>query len=149
MQLRTPDQVDWKLLHELVRDSRCSLRELGAVVGLSAPSVRDRLRRLEDDGVIRQYTVELDARALGFAMEAIVRVEPLPGRLREVEEIIRAMPEVTACDVVTGDDCFVARLALRSIDGLDPLLQPMQHLARTNTSIVKRRLVPYRSVPLD
>jgi Lrp/AsnC family leucine-responsive transcriptional regulator len=104
---------------------------------------------MEEDGVIRHYTVELDARALGFAMEAIVRIEPLPGRLRDVEETILAMPEVTACDVVTGDDCFVARLALRSIEDLDVLLQPMHHLARTSSSIVKRRLVSHRAVPLS
>lgn len=149
MAVRAPDLLDRQLLRALERDSRISLRELGALVGLSAPAVRDRLRRLEEDGVVERFTVELDARALGFAMEAIVRVEPLPGRMREVEEMIRAMPQVTACDVVTGDDCFIARLALRSIEDLDTLLQPMHHLARTSSSIVKRRLVSHRSVPLS
>lgn len=143
----TLDATDQSILDILIADSRASLREIGARIGLSAPAVRDRIRRLEDQGVIEGFTVRVNRRALGFALEAVLRVEPLPGRLRRVETILQAMPEITECAVVTGEDCFVARLVLRDIADLDRLLAPLHDIAKTRTSIVHRQPVPPRAPP--
>lgn len=124
------------------------MRDLAALVGMSAPGIKDRLRRLEDIGAIRSYTVSLDPKALGYALQAIVRIKPLPGQLHRVEQIVRAMPECTECEKVTGEDCFIARLCLRSIDHLDPLLAPLSERAETNSSIVKATTVARRNPPL-
>src|SRR5690606_23010549 len=79
------DHIDCKLLDALSADARTSLRQLGELVGLSAPAVRDRIRRLEDEGVIESFTIRLNHQRLGYALEAFVRIEPLPGRLKEIE----------------------------------------------------------------
>jgi Lrp/AsnC family transcriptional regulator, leucine-responsive regulatory protein len=143
------DETDQALVGLLADNARLSTAELARSVGLSAPSVAERLRRLEEDGVVKAYTVELDPRALGYTLTAIVRIRPLPGQLHAVERLLVESPEVVECDKVTGEDCFVARYLLRSIEELDPILERIAQRAQTSTSIVKtspvkRRLPPIR-----
>ena len=141
------DATDRKILGLLLQDSRISLRAIGAEVGLSAPAVRDRVLRLEDVGIIDSFSIRLNPRALGFTLEAVLRVEPLPGKMKLVERILSDMPEIVECSVVTGDDCFVARMVLRDVAELDRLLGPLHDVARTKTSIVHRQPVPPRRAP--
>ncbi|WP_420407760.1 Lrp/AsnC family transcriptional regulator [Hoeflea sp.] len=104
---------------------------------MSGPSTSDRMRRLEANGIISRFTVDLDLEALGFPLQAIVRIKPRPGNLHVVDDMIMNEPRFIDCDKVTGEDCFVVRLALRSISELDPLLGPFHDRAETNTSIIK------------
>ncbi|MDF3843818.1 Lrp/AsnC family transcriptional regulator [Pseudomonas citronellolis] len=142
------DEIDQLLIAALMEDSRLSLKALAQVSGLSAPSVGERLRKLEDRGVIRGYTLEVDPKAFGYLLHAIVRVRPLPGRLHEVERQIQAIPEFTECDKITGDDCFVARLCVRDMEQLDTLLDRLNAYAETSTAIVKKTPVKRRLPPM-
>src|SRR5215510_5924544 len=100
--------IDQLIVKILVADSRVSLKDLAERVGLSSPSASERLRRLEERGVIRAFTVDLDPQALGYSLQAIARVRPLPGKLQIVQKLLQEIPEVGECDKVTGDDCFIA-----------------------------------------
>jgi len=142
------DNVDSAILRLLAGNARLSLKELAASIPLSAPSTSERLRRLEERGVIRAYTVDLEPKLLGHALQAIVRVRPLPGRLRVVQELIESMPEIVECDKVTGDDCFVARLFARSMEHLDELVDRLAVDATTSTAIVKGQLIARRPPPM-
>ncbi|MFD1558867.1 Lrp/AsnC family transcriptional regulator [Paraburkholderia silviterrae] len=142
------DEIDRALLAALADDGRASVSELARQIGLSAPSTSERLRRLEAQGVIGGYTVRIDPRALGYTLQAIVRVKPLPGQLHLVEEVIRRIPEFIECDKVTGDDCFIARLYLHSIEQLDEILSKVTERAETSTAIVKSTPVARRLPPL-
>ncbi|CAM5776468.1 AsnC family transcriptional regulator [Labrys miyagiensis] len=142
------DDLDRHILEILAGDGRISLKDLAAKVSLSSPSVSERLKRLEERGVIRAFTVEVDPAALGYALQAIVRIRPLPGQLHRVQQLIEEIPEFSECDKVTGDDCFIARLHLRSIDQLDAILDRIIDRAETNTSIVKAQPVKRRLPPL-
>lgn len=135
------DQIDREIIAALDSDGRASLAEIGKRVGLSGPSVGERLRRLREDGVIEGFGVRVDLRALGYTLEAIVRIKPRSRQMHTVEQMIMDEPRFTACDRVTGDDCFVARLALRSVAELDDLLLPLHERADTHTSIVKSSLL--------
>lgn len=148
MTKHTLDDTDKAIIDLLLHDSRISLRTIGAQVGLTAPTVRDRILRLEDVGIIEGFSIRLNARSLGFSLEAILRVEPIPGKLRAVEKALQDMPEIVDCSVVTGEDCFVARLLLREVGELDRLLGPLHDIARTKTSIVHRQPVPPRRPPI-
>jgi Lrp/AsnC family transcriptional regulator, leucine-responsive regulatory protein len=141
------DETDRRILEVLQVDGRISLKELAAQVGLSPPSVSERMRRLEERGVVRGFTVEIDPVALGYTLQAIVRIRPMPGMLHLVQELVRAIPEFVECDKVTGDDCFVARLQLRSIDQLDGILDRVAEKAETSSSIVKSKPIPRRPPP--
>lgn len=143
------DDIDRVLITALMEDSRRSLKALAQLSGLSSPSVAERLRRLEERGVLKGYTVEVDPRAFGYQLQAIVRIRPLPGRLQEVEREIVAIREFTECDKVTGDDCFIARLHVRSMEQLDTLLDRLNTCAETNTAIVKKTPVKRRLPPME
>jgi Lrp/AsnC family leucine-responsive transcriptional regulator len=142
------DATDRALLRLLAEDARTAVADLAREIGLSAPSTTERPRRLEAQGVIERYTVQLDPRALGYTLQAIVRVKPLPGQLHLVEEEIRRIPEFVECDKVTGDDCFICRLFLRNIEELDEILDKVGERAETSTAIVKATPVARRLPPL-
>lgn len=142
------DKTDAKLIAILSTDGRISMRDLAKLVGMSAPSITERVRRLTDSGVISAFTVELDLKKFGYSLQAVVRAKPLPGQLHLVERILQDMPECIECDKVTGEDCFIARICLRSIDVLDELLSPLKDRAETNTSIVHATPVQRRAPPI-
>ena len=143
------DDLDRRLLDILSLNARISLKELAGAAGLSSPSTADRLRRLEDRGVITGFTVGVDPAALGYVLQAIVRVRPMPGMLHIVEKLIQDTPEIVECDKVTGDDCFIAKLLVRNMEQLDTILDRVAERAQTNTSIVKSTPVKRRLPPLD
>ncbi|MDQ0474261.1 Lrp/AsnC family transcriptional regulator [Labrys wisconsinensis] len=141
------DAVDARLLDILARDARTSLAQLARAVGLSPPSVSERIARLEEAGVIEGYTLAIDPKALGLPIAAWLRIRPVPGQLHKVAEILQGLPEVVECDRVTGEDCFIARVHLGSVDELEGVIDQIIPYAMTNTAIiqsspVKRRLPP-------
>lgn len=131
------DSIDRALILSLYENSRTSIRALSRQVGLSAPSCSERIKRLEMAGVISGFSLELDAQALGFALQALVRVKPLPGKFQEVEGLIKVLEECVICYKITGDDSFVCHLYIDSVRHLDETLQQITQLADTNTSIIK------------
>jgi len=143
------DELDRTILEILIDDARISLKELSQKVGLSSPSVSERLRRLEEKKIIRSFTVDIDPVALGYGLTAIVRIRPLPGMLHIVERLLQETPEITECDNVTGDDCFIGKLQFRSMEQLDSILDRIAEKAETNTSIVKSSPVKRRLPPLS
>ncbi len=147
------DDTDRLLLAALAADARAPLKDLAEAIGLSPPATSERLARLRERGVIRAFTIDIDPLALGFTLQAIVRVRPMPGALAQVQQRIEDMPEALECDKVTGDDCFVLRLALRSIEHLDQALDRLADCAQTSSSIVKaqplRRRVPMLKLSQD
>jgi Lrp/AsnC family transcriptional regulator, leucine-responsive regulatory protein len=142
------DAFDRLIVQILAENARISLKDLAAEVGLSSPSASERLKRLEERGVIRAFTVDLAPEALGYPLQAIVRIKPLPGQLHAVQRLVEEIPEISECDKVTGEDCFIARLHLRSIEELDAVLDRITDKAETNTSIVKSKTVRRRLPPL-
>jgi Lrp/AsnC family leucine-responsive transcriptional regulator len=142
------DAVDVRILSALTADARVSVAELARLVGLSAPSAAERVRRLEESGVIEGYAAPIDPRALGLAVAAWLRVRPVPGGLAKVADILRSLPEIVECDRVTGEDCFVARAHLKSIEDLEGLIDRIIPYAMTTTSIIQSTLVKRRPPPI-
>ena len=142
------DAVDARIVSALTADARLSIAELARSVRLSAPSAAERIRRLEEAGVIEGYAALLDPRALGLAIAAWLRVRPVPGELKTVAEILRSAPEIVECDRVTGEDCFVARAHVKSIEDLEGLIDRIIPYAMTTTSIIQSTLVKRRPPPI-
>jgi Lrp/AsnC family leucine-responsive transcriptional regulator len=131
------DSIDRALIVALHENARTSVRALSRHVGLSAPGCSERLKRLEVAGVISGFRVELDPQALGFGLQALVRVKPFPGKFQEVEQLIKDMTECVVCYKITGEDSFVCHLYIDSVSHMDQVLQRITLLADTNTSIIK------------
>src|SRR5690349_20438492 len=94
---RQIDETNRRILSELQEDGRLSVAELGRRVGLSSPAVAERVQRLERDGVITGYRAEVNPRALGLDLTAVVRIRPAPGQLENVAELSKRTPEVVEC----------------------------------------------------
>jgi Lrp/AsnC family leucine-responsive transcriptional regulator len=141
------DDIDRRIIAELCDSARLRIAELGRRVGLSPPAVADRLRRLEDSGAI-SFRTDVNPRALGYSICAIVRVSPQGSGLRLIPEIARDVPEITECYRITGEDCYFMKLYLRSIDDLEPILDRFTPHGRTTTSIVHSSPVPMRPLPV-
>jgi Lrp/AsnC family transcriptional regulator, leucine-responsive regulatory protein len=142
------DDRNVELLRLLRENPRMGTSELARHVGMSAPAVRERVLRLEEAGIIRGYTVEIDPAALGYPICAFVRVRPAPGRLPQVAELARRLPQVVECHRVTGEDCFVIKLYLPALEQLDELIDEFLAHGQTTTSLVQSTPVAPRGLPL-
>ena len=142
------DAIDRRIVAELQAAPRLRVAELARRIGLSGPAVADRLRRLEDSGTL-SYRAEVNPRALGYTICAIVRISPVGGGLRLIPGIAREVPNITECYRITGEDCYFMKLYLHSIDDLEPILDLFTPHGRTTTSIVHSAPVPSRALPID
>lgn len=141
------DETNVRILAELQAEPRLPMTELGRRVGMSAPAVTERVRRLEEVGVIRGYRLDVDPAALGLPLMAFIRVRPNAGYLPRVAELANEIPEVVECHRVTGDDCFIVKVHLPAMDQLDRIIDRFLLLGTTTTSIVQSTPVPLRPPP--
>ena len=138
------DDVNRRLLELLTEDARRSVRDLARAVGMSAPAVRERLGRLERAGVIRGYRVDVDPAAVGLPVSAWVRIRPGPGQLPQVARLARETPEVSECHRISGEDCFLLRVHVATIEALEPVLDRFLFHGQTTSSFVVSTPVPPR-----
>ncbi|MET7278379.1 Lrp/AsnC family transcriptional regulator [Kribbella sp. NPDC005582] len=142
------DELNIRILEELSADPRLRTTELARRLGVSTPTVRERVTRLEESGVIRGYRLEIDPAALGRPVAAWVRLQPGPGQVSRVAELAQNTPEVVECHRISGEDCFLLRIQIPSIDRLEELLDRFGPYGRTNSSFVVSTPVAPRAVPL-
>jgi Lrp/AsnC family transcriptional regulator, leucine-responsive regulatory protein len=140
------DPTNLRLIEELQQDARMSLAELGRRVGLSSPAVSDRIRRLEQEGVITGYRAEVNPRRLGYSLGVHIRIRPAPRQLVEVAELARTTPEVVECHRVTGDDCYVMIAYVRDVEHLEAVIDQFAAYGQTTSSIMQSSPVPRRAV---
>ena len=140
------DPTNLLLLQELQADARLSLAELGRRVSLSSPAVAERLRRLEDEGVITGYRAEVDPRALGYSLSVVIRVRPAPRELKKVADLAVRTPEVVECHRITGEDCYFMKAHVRDVTHMEEVIDLFAVYGQTTTSIVQSSPVPLRGV---
>jgi Lrp/AsnC family transcriptional regulator, leucine-responsive regulatory protein len=141
------DPIDHKIISELAVDGRVSFAELGRRTNLSPPAVTERVKRLEQAGVITGYRAEIDPRALGYQLTAIVRVKPAVRQLTRIAELAATIPQIEECLRITGEDCFYIKLHLGSIEELPTVLDQFLLYGETTTSIVNATPVARRDPP--
>lgn len=130
------DATDWALLAELQRNGRASLSELARTVSMSASAVTERVRRLEEHGVVRGYRAEIDLALVGYPILAFVRLRYPHGNYKPLHDLVAKRAEILEAHHVTGDDCFVLRVAARSMPHLEEVVGAISGLGGVNTSIV-------------
>jgi Lrp/AsnC family transcriptional regulator, leucine-responsive regulatory protein len=134
------DELDIQILEALQRNARSTFAELGAVVGLKAPAVHDRVKRLESRGHILRYSAQLDSKRLGLGLVAFVSCYTSPDcEYDEFTTTLSKMPEVCEVHSVAGEETFLCKIVTRSTQHLDDLLarlKSMRGMARTKTTIV-------------
>jgi Lrp/AsnC family leucine-responsive transcriptional regulator len=140
------DSVDWQLLTELQENARMSFSELGRRVGLTPPAVAERVRWLEDAGIINGYRLELDVEKLGRPLQALVRLANRGATSAEIIQAISELPEVLECHHVTGEDCYVLRVAVPTVRHLEGTLERLLRFGNTTTSIIVSTPISRRTI---
>lgn len=143
------DAIDVQMLQALHADARISIADLARLLNMSAPSVSERLRRLEESGVIQNFTVAVDFKPLGYSLAFYMRIRPLPGQLSKVVSLITEIQEIVECDRITGDDCFVAKVHVKSAEELERIIDQLLPYAQTNTSLIQSSPIKRRLPPLS
>jgi len=141
-----PDGVDWRILGELQRNARLPFAELGRRVGLSAPAVAERVRRLEEAGIITGYHAAVDLARIGRPILAIIRLGNPGDRTERLLDLIRDMPEILDCHRITGNESFVVKVAVTSVEHLERVIRELEPYAVTTTSLVLSSPVTRREV---
>lgn len=141
------DDINRDILDLMQLDGRISYRELGERVGLTAPAVTERVRKLEELGVIKGYRAVVDYEALGFPLLCVIRLNA-PRGAQGVDDIIRSLPEVIEANRVTGSESHVIRARLRSTAHLEQLLDQLWEFGDSVTNIVTSSPVPRRPMNL-
>jgi Lrp/AsnC family leucine-responsive transcriptional regulator len=132
------DIKDWQLLEALQADARLGYAELGRLVRLSAPAVAERVKRLEEAGVIRGYRAVVDSKRLGFSIDAMVRLRCDGGICARIGTIVQDIPEVLDCRRLAGEDSALLHLVAMSIGHLETVLD---RLLKIHSSISTTTLV--------
>jgi Lrp/AsnC family leucine-responsive transcriptional regulator len=145
---REIDSLDADILFRLAADARMSTADLAREVGLSPPSVAERIKRLEESNVIRGYTAIVDPEALGLPLAVHIRIRPMPGQVGKLATLLNKLDAIVECDRITGDDCFVAKAHVGSVRELEALIDKIIPLGTTNTAIIQSSPVMRRLPPL-
>ncbi|MER7951815.1 Lrp/AsnC family transcriptional regulator [Streptomyces sp. NPDC096079] len=142
----TPDATDWRILEALQAEGRASFAELARTVSMSPSAVTERVRRLEEAGVISGYTAVVDQDRLGLPILAFVRLRYPHGNYKPFHDLLDTTPEVLEAHHVTGDDCFVLKVAARSMKHLEGITGKVATLGAVTTSVVYSSPLPRRSL---
>jgi len=142
------DAVNLEILRQLQLDPRLTAAALARKLRMSRPAITERVQRLRDAGVITGFRLGLDPRALGLPVTAYVRIRPGPGQLSKVAELAERTAAVVECHRITGEDCFLLKIHVAEVAGIEAILDRFLAHGQTTTSIVQSSPVPLRDLPL-
>lgn len=148
------DAIDRKALATLLKDARITWADLGHALGLSAPAVADRVRKLEEQGLIRGFSAILDPESLGYGLTAFISVTLVDQRKRgSFYAGVKRLDQIVECHHVAGDDDFLLKVRCRGTRDLDRLLvdelKGRMGVARSRTTIVLDTAKETSAIPLD
>ena len=143
------DSTDWQLLEALQRDGRASYADLARVVSMSPSAVAERVRRLEETGVIAGYRATVDPERVGLDVMAFVRLRYPSGNYRPFHALLDTTPEIVEAHHVTGEDCFVLKVVARSMRHLEEVTGRIGGLGAVTTSVVYSSPLPGRAIAVN
>lgn len=132
----TLDKKDRQIIQALQQDARQSLAALGRRIGLSQPAMSERLKRLEESGVIEGYGARVNLKAIGLGLQAVVRVRTTHEYIQRYLALFAAMPEVFDVVRVTGEDCFIVRCAFAEPADLERIVDALAAHGSVTTGLV-------------
>lgn len=141
---RPLDTTDRAIIAALSENGRMTVRDLAARIGLSSPSITERIHKLEDAGAIRGYTIVVDPKAFGLGIAAHVKMRAVPGELQRLAQMLIDTPEVVEADRVTGEDCFLAKVVVSDLHQLETVIDRFLPFSSTDTAIVQSSTVVRR-----
>ena len=130
------DDLNWEILHELQKNARITNVELGKRIGLSAPAVAERIRKLEDEGIIKSYQTIVDYDKLGLTVPVFINFKSIKLSHGEMIKMIDNMPEVIEWHSITGTHCSVLKIIVATTKELEAIIEKLGKFGETSTSII-------------
>lgn len=143
------DEIDKKILLELSLDGRQSIRELAKKVNLSAPSVTERVRKMESEGIISGYTINIDYSKIGYGIDCFMEVTLRHGEYEKFRKIISQYPNAEFCYRIAGQACYLVKLRLKSLNEIEDFINSITAFAGTVTHVVLSKIEIARNLLQD
>ena len=143
------DETGWRILGELQENARISFSELGRRVALTPPAVAERVRRMEETGVIAGYRAQPAHERIGLPITAFIRWTAAGNDCAYLGEVAKGIPEIVECHRVTGEESYVVKVVVRSVEHLEQLIDRLMPYGETKTSVVLSSPVTYRALGLE
>ena len=140
------DELSHQLLQLLAANPQRPASELARALGVSAPTVRERIRRLKQMGAIRGVRLDIDPAALGLPIAAWVRLRPTAGQMSRIVQLAQDCAEVSECHRISGEDCFLLKVHVRALNDLEAVLDRFLVYGQTTSSLIVSTPVPPRPV---
>lgn len=143
------DEIDKKITLLLQEDARMTITEMTEHLHLSRPSVIERLKRLQDAGIIEKYTARISLDIIGKSIQAFLRIENLKVPCKKFEEKIYEEQRILECHRVTGESSYYLKVAVHSMKELEELIDIVIPFGTVKTSMILSSPIPYRSVIIE
>ncbi|NLH94613.1 MAG: Lrp/AsnC family transcriptional regulator [Synergistaceae bacterium] len=143
---RLLDRIGLEILSALQEDGRITFSELGKRVGLSSPAISERVRRMEEAGIIKGYRAIVDPEKMGYPITAAIRLSASRERQEELLDFLRERKEVLLCERVTGADSYLLKVIVTNVSHLEALLDSLSKFGQPVTSIVLSVPIDYRPI---
>lgn len=129
------DEIDIMILSELQKNSRLSIRQLSKLINLSPPSITERIKRLEENGVIERYTIKINKKNIGLPIDCIIKVTMRNGEYERFKAFIKGYERSEWCYRVAGDSCFLVKLSISSLNEIEEFINLISSYTITSTII--------------
>ena len=130
------DMTDHKIIEILQEDGRISMKDLGKIVGLTSPAVSERVKRLEESGIIEGYKAIINPDALGRVIKAFIHISLPNNMYKKFLDEARKDPRIVECHHITGDDCSVLKVIVKDMYELEEVIDSIKEIGSTKTSVI-------------
>lgn len=140
------DMTDHKIIEILQEDGRISMKDLGKIVGLTSPAVSERVKRLEESGIIEGYKAIINPDALGRVIKAFIHISLPNNMYKKFLDEARKDPRIVECHHITGDDCSVLKVIVKDMYELEEVIDTIKEIGSTKTSVILSTPIQAKSI---
>ena len=143
------DVTDYRIIEILQKDGRISMKDLGKIVGLTSPAVSERVKRLEESGVIEGYKAIVNPDALGRVIKAFIHIALPSDKYELFLETARKDPRIVECHHITGDDCSLLKVIVKDMYELENVIDSIKSIGTTKTSVILSTPLPSNLIIIE
>jgi Lrp/AsnC family leucine-responsive transcriptional regulator len=140
------DITDYKIINILQEDGRISMKDLGKIVGLTSPAVSERVRRLEESGVIQGYKAIVNPDKLGRVIKSFINIALPSKNYQDFIEYAQKDNRIVECHHITGEDCLLLKVIVKDMYDLEQVIDKIKQVGKTKTSVILSTIIESKSI---
>ena len=140
------DSTDFKIIELLQEDGRISMKDLGKIVGLTSPAVSERVKRLEESGVIKGYKAIVNPDKLGRVIKSFINISLPSENYQAFIDYVKRDNRIVECHHITGDDCLLLKVIVPDMYALEQVIDKIKQVGRTKTSVILSTIIEGKSI---